>query len=357
MKILIIQQKMIGDVLTTSILFEALKAEHPDAELHYVINSHTFPVVENNPFIDQFLFITPEIEDSKSKFLTFLKAIKKEKYDAVIDVYSKFSSNLITKFSGAKIKISKKKWYTSHYYTHTFIEAKTPKTNAGLAVENRLQMLQPLCEIIPQRIKPKVYLKPQEIENAKLLLTRSKINLEQPLYMISVLGSGDNKTYPLSHMADIIDAIVEETNGQILFNYIPKQAHEAKTVYNFCKAETKQHIYFDVFGKSLREFLAITHHCTALIGNEGGAVNMAKALDVPTFTIFSPWILKEAWSMFEDNKKNVSVHLKDFQPDLFIDKKTKVLKSNQKSLYEQLSPHYFMDQLIVFLNNNISSIS
>ena len=61
MKLLIIQQKMIGDVLTTSILFKALKAEHPDAELHYVINSHTYSVVENNPFIDKVLFVTPEM--------------------------------------------------------------------------------------------------------------------------------------------------------------------------------------------------------------------------------------------------------------------------------------------------------
>ena len=145
MKILIIQQKMIGDVLTTSILFEALKAEHPDAELHYVINQHTFPVVENNPFIDKLLFVTPEMETSKSAFLAFLKVLKKENYDTVVDVYSKFSSNLMTKFSGADIKISKHKWYTSYYYTHTYKEAKQPKTNAGLAIENRLQLLKPLC--------------------------------------------------------------------------------------------------------------------------------------------------------------------------------------------------------------------
>ncbi|NRA93334.1 MAG: hypothetical protein HRU26_11730 [Psychroserpens sp.] len=113
MKLLIIQQKMIGDVLTTSILFEALKAEYPDSELHYVINSSTYAVVENNPFIDKFLKVTPEIENSRARFLTFLKGIKREQYDAVIDVYSKFSSNLMTKFSKAAVKISKFKWFHS----------------------------------------------------------------------------------------------------------------------------------------------------------------------------------------------------------------------------------------------------
>lgn len=349
MKILIIQQKMIGDVLTTSILFEALKAEHPNAELHYVINSHTFAVVEHNSFIDKFLFITPEIEDSRAKFLSFLKGIKAEAYDVVIDVYSKLSSNLMTKFSGAAIKISKYKWYTKYYYTHTFKEAIEAKTNAGLAIENRLQLLEPLLEKIPDPIRPKIYLTNREIETSQQFLSDSKINLSKPLYMISVLGSGDNKTYPLPHMAKVIDFIVTQTNGQILFNYLPKQIDEAKTVYNFCASETKKHIFFDVFGKSLREFLTITYHCTALIGNEGGAVNMAKALNVPTFTIFSPWIIKEAWNMFEDGKQNVSVHLKDFNPDIVKNSTSKELKDNYKSLYELIKPTLFFEELKHFL--------
>ncbi|WP_299335770.1 glycosyltransferase family 9 protein [uncultured Psychroserpens sp.] len=349
MKILIIQQKMIGDVLTSSILFEALKAEHPNSELHYVINSHTYPVVENNPFVDKFVFVTPEIEEKKSLFLSFLKSIKKEKYDAVIDVYSKFSSNLMTKFSGAKIKISKKKWYTSHYYTHTFKEATTPKTNAGLAIENRLQLLQPLCNSIPEKLQPKVYLTDNEIKTSKQFLIDSNIDLSKPLFMISVLGSGENKTYPLPHMADLIDTIVEETNGQIVFNYIPKQITEAKTVYNFCNKKTKSHIFFDVFGKSLRDFLSITHHCTALIGNEGGAVNMAKALNIPTFTVFSPWILKEAWNMFENNSTHVSVHLKDVKPELYEGKSIKEMKTEAFSLYETFPPELIIPKLKTYL--------
>ena len=73
MKVLIIQQKMIGDVLTTSILFEAIKNKYPDSDLHYVINSHTFPVVENNPFIDRFIFITHEIEKNKTSIFIVFK--------------------------------------------------------------------------------------------------------------------------------------------------------------------------------------------------------------------------------------------------------------------------------------------
>jgi heptosyltransferase-2 len=63
-----------------------------------------------------------------------------------------------------------------------------------------------------------------------------------------------------------------------------------------CKPATQKNVFFEVFGKSLREFMAITSHCDALIGNEGGAVNMAKALDIPTFSIFSPQIKNQILS-------------------------------------------------------------
>ena len=76
MKILVIQQKMIGDVLTSSILFEAIKLKHPEAETHYIINSHTYAVVKNNPYIDKFQFVSPEIQNNKKQLFIFSKQLK-----------------------------------------------------------------------------------------------------------------------------------------------------------------------------------------------------------------------------------------------------------------------------------------
>lgn len=339
---------MIGDVLTSSILFEALRQKFPNAQLDYLINTHTYPVVDNNPFIDNFIFFTKEEQTSKKAFLKLAKSLKKRKYNIVIDVYSKYSSNLITALSGAKIRISKQKWYTSFIYSNTIKYENTAKTNTGLAIKNRLQLLEPILNEIPQEIKPKIYLRPKEIEASKQFLSNHNIDLNNPLFMISVLGSSDNKTYPLHYMAKLIDAIVEETNAQILFNYIPTQEAQARNLFNLCRSNTKEHIFFNVFGKSLREFIAITKHCNALIGNEGGAVNMAKALNIKTFTIFSPWIDKATWSLFED-KNNVSVHLKDFKPELYI-KPEKELKKEAFTLYNKFAPELITDKLRAFLN-------
>lgn len=343
---------MIGDVLTSSILFEALRLKYPKAQLYYLINEHTYPVVQNNPFIDNFILFTPEAEKSKIKLFNLAKTIRKEKFDIVIDVYCKLSSNFITALSGAGIKISKYKWYSSFIYTNTYKEENIAKTKAGLAIENRLKLLEPLLQINQQFIKPKIYLTEQEHENSRQFLITNKIELNKRIFMINVLGSDSFKTYPLPYMAKIIDKIVEETQAQILFNYIPNQEPDALKVFNLCNVYTQKHVYFNIFGNNLREFLAITTHCNALIGNEGGAVNMAKALNIATFTIFSPWILKEAWNMFEDGKNHMSVHLKDENTELYEGKLLKDIKKKASEFYNLFLPDLIIPKLRAFLKTN-----
>ena len=344
---------MIGDVLTSSILFEALKEKYPKAQLHYLIQNHTEQVVENNPFIDKLQLFDPKEEST----FALAKRIRSERYDAVIDVYSKLNSAIVTALSRAGDRISYYKSYTVPAYTKTFSLKKNLATNAGFAIENRMLLLQGLSPDFPVELKPKIYLTAEEKSTAGKRLEAEGVSLEKPLLMISILGSSGSKTYPLKYMAQILDFIVSETKAQLLFNYIPSQLEEANELYELCSEDTRKHIHFEIFGKSLRDFIALTSHCDALIGNEGGAVNMAKALNIPTFAIFSPQIKKENWSIYEDGEQNVSVHLNDFKPELFGEIPKKELLKKAPGFYELLQPNLIFAKLKRFLENNIKNPS
>ncbi len=347
MKILVIQQKMIGDVLTSTILLEALRRKFPNAELHYLINAHTFPVVENNPFIDSFLFFDAEMEKNILKLWPLLKTIRTNNYDILVDSYSKLSSNILSFLSKAKIKISFYKKHSSFIYKHNVIRDKHTESTIGLEISNRLKLLEPL-DIKVDNIKPNIYLTENESVEGMSFLRNSRIDLDKAIFMISVLGSEANKTYPFQYMAEIIDTVVAKTNGQILFNYIPTQKTDAKEIFNLCKPKTQRQIFFNVFGKSLRQFLTITKHCTAVIGNEGGAINMAKALNIPTFAIFSPWINKNGWNMFED-ERNISIHLIEMKPSLFENIEMKSISNNSKPFYNAFTPDLILPKLKDYL--------
>lgn len=350
MKILVIQQKMIGDVLTSSIICENLKKAQPDSLVHYMAHENTIAVIENNPLIDKIVVFSGKYRQSKASFLSFLREIRKEKYDVVIDAYGKLESNLITLFSGAKQKIGWKKWYTSMIYTKLY-SAKDQTKGNELAVNDRLLLVESFLGKDQKVVKkPKIYLTAKEINDAISLLGEHGISRSRNLIMIGLLGSAYNKTYPPNYMAAVLDEICEQTSSVMLFNYLPSQKQQVRAVYDLCSEKTQKTIKLDVFADSLRGFLGILSQCSAIIGNEGGAINMAKALQIPSFSIYSPWINKEAWNLFEDDL-NQAVHLKDFEPQLYTGLTKKQQKEMALGLYQHFKPTLVKPSLLSFLDH------
>lgn len=352
MKILIIQQKMIGDVLTTSLLFEVLRNHYPDTELHYLINSYTKPVVKHNPFIDEFKLVTPEIEKSKRAFFSFLQSIRAEKYDIVIDIYSKISSSIITSFSRANKKIGENKSYLRWAYTHYAQQSSKSVNNVPIAYTNRLEFLTPLIEKIDFSIEPKIFIREEETLTITENLKKQGIALTKPITMINCLGSSKSKTYPLVYMSKILDHIVQTLpDNTILLNYIPSQVKDVEKLISLCNKNTQQSIS-RYYGPSLRGFIVLCSLCDSVIGNEGGAINIGKALGLKTFAIFSPWINEASWK-HTNTSKHSTVHLKHFNPELFNHKNNTTIKKDFSRYYKEFKPSLIIKQLSLFLDNGI----
>lgn len=351
-KILVIQQKMIGDVLVSSIICKNLALEFPGARIDYLVYDTTIPVLMHNHDEYRIIPFTAEQRNSKIALWKFIQKIRGEKYDVIIDCYSKLESWLITGFSNARKKISFDKGYLNMLYTDVVPRHRIPQTNLGLTIEQRLNLLKPLGIEHPQVLKPVLVVSEAEKAQARELLEKHHVNPELPTAMLSVLGSSDSKTYPLEYMAKVIDQIAEYTPMNLLFNYIPHQKEQAARLLSLCAAETQKYIHFDVTGNSLRDFIALMDACDFIIGNDGGAINMAKALDKPAFTIFSPVIDKLGWNSFEDGNRYISVHLKDFKPEVFENLSDKEVKIRNEQLYLDFKPELFQPLLMHFLKQN-----
>ncbi len=355
MKILVIQQKMIGDVLISSIICNNLRKAYPNSQIDYLVYASTTPVLQGNLNIDNIIIFEEKHRKSKKELLKLGLQIRAEKYDLLIDAYSKLESWILVYLSNAKQRISYEKLGRNFLYTNNIPFELAPKTNLGLAIERRLSLLNPLELSITIDPIPKLFVSEDENKEALLLFKKHHVKNDRKTVMISLLGSEKLKTYPLDYMAKVIDCIADHTDVNILFNYFPKQIEEAKAILNSCKARTKEKVYFDLLGADLRKFIAIMNQCDLIIGNDGGAINMAKALQKPSFIIFSPWIEKKIWATFEDGLHHVSVHLNDYEPEILANKTEKELKKEALSLYKHFKPSYFEDKLKTFLSKNLPS--
>jgi ADP-heptose:LPS heptosyltransferase len=355
MKILVIQQKMIGDVLISSIICNNLRKAYPKAQIDYLVYESTTPVLEGNNNIDNLILFEEKHRKSKKEFIKLTREIRANNYDLIIDDYSKLESWLIVLLSGSKQKISYKKKGRTFLYTDNIPFESFPKTNLGLAIERRLSLLEPLHLNIEIDPLPKLFVTEKENQEALTLFEKHNLKKDRKTVMISLLGSEKLKTYPLEYMAKVVDTIADNHDVNILFNYFPKQIEDAKFVLDKCKSTTQEKVYFNLLGSDLRSFIAIMNQCDVILGNDGGAINMAKALEKPSFIIFSPWIEKKIWATFEDGIHHLSVHLKDYRSDLFEHKTEKTLKKESLSLYQDFKPELFKDRIELFLNQNLST--
>lgn len=353
MKILVIQVKMIGDVLVSSLVCEQLKKQYPQAQIHYLINRNTKAIVENHPSIDRVIEFAPDYGDSLSSILRLIKRLRKTNYDLLVDVYAKPQTALVSLFSRAKRRISYRKAYNRCCYHTTVQRHRRAVTQASPAIENRLRLVVAETEL-PQAVKmPHIYLTDSEKQWAKSQL--HKINPQnQKIIMVSALGSSDNKTYPLPKMAQLLDQVIAKQPCKLLFTYLPHQQPQAKQLYQMLNPQTQNHTEWRLNDSSLRQFLAILYYCQAIIGNEGGAINMAKALGVPSFAVYAPWIEQNEWNFFEDGKQHCSVHLHNFRPELLTGSSTKQQKHQAQQLYQQFKPELFIESLLQFCSRNLN---
>ncbi len=106
-KVLIIRFSSIGDIVLTSPLLRAIKAQKPGTQIHYVTKKAYASVLQHNPHIDQLFLLDHSMKD-------LLKQLKKESYDLIIDLHKNLRSQRIKLFlrkpSVSFDKLNREKW-------------------------------------------------------------------------------------------------------------------------------------------------------------------------------------------------------------------------------------------------------
>lgn len=354
-KILVIQNKRIGDVLISSVIANNIKKVFPDSEVTYFVYEYTAGVLENNPNIDRIIAVKEKELKSYSKLIQTISKIKKEAYDIIFDPYSKLQSRLICLFSGAEFRIGLKRAHKDlkfPFYTHPISFLEHRSKNCGKAIEDRINMIASVFELKQPEYTPKIFLTKEEQNYSRI------DSLQKPVIMLGILGSTPQKSMPYEYMVEIIDYITENYHGTILFNYAPNQKEEALKVYEMC--QNKDQINLDIYEDSIRGFIKLMNKCDLLVSNEGGSVHITKALDKPTFTIYSPYVNKEHWCSFEDGNQHDSIHLLEEKPDLFSSftlEERRAIEEDPHALYKELTPEMILSKLKPFLDHHLSKFS
>lgn len=353
-KILVIQNKRIGDVLISSVIANNIKKVFPASEVTYFVYDYTVGVLEENPNIDHIIPIKESWLKKIPNLLKTINKVRKERYDIIFDPYSKFQSRIMCLFSDAKTRIGLKRAHKKlklPFYTHPISFLDVRSHVCGKAIEDRINMISSVYELPKPAYEPTIFLTDTE------RLTKTVSAVKKPIIMLGVLGSTPQKSMPYEFVAQVVDYITATYQATILFNYAPHQKPEALKIYELCAH--KEHINLDIYANSIRDFTVLMNQCTMLVANEGGSVHIAKALNKPTFTIYSPYVNKEHWSSFEDGTTHESIHLLEEKPNLFSSftlEERRRIEENPEALYQQLTPELILQKLKPYLAHHLSNV-
>ena len=138
-RILVCQQRQIGDALLAAPALELLKKRFPRADLHLFTEAKCEPLLRGNPHIDKLLLLDRREQRGLWAQLAWYRRAATARYDLVVDFQQLPRCRMLTRFSRAEVRLSfPAPWHRIGLYTHTVRPA------PGYAAATKVSLLAPL---------------------------------------------------------------------------------------------------------------------------------------------------------------------------------------------------------------------
>ncbi len=279
--ILVIKLRHIGDVLLATPVFTSLRQVYPDAKLTALINRGTEDILAHHPAIDELIIAE---KGSIGAQLHFLVVIRRKRFDCVVDLTDGDRSAWTSVVTGSSVRIgfnAEHRW-RGLLYSHVAM----PLPEDRHRVEYDLAALRPLG-LTPRPTRPTLYVSSDDDAVAEQTLRDLGADRNGSSRMLIVIQPGARyplKVWPPERFAELADRLAKAFNCRILLGGDGKERDVAESVRR--QAACKPTV---IAGRlSLLQFAALLRHCALFVGNDGGAMHIAAAVDVPVVALFGP---------------------------------------------------------------------
>jgi len=270
MKILIIKPSSFGDIIQSNPVAAALKAVHPGAEIQWLV----FKAWEET--VDLFPDVAGKIVwDRKAglkEYFRMIAAVRKEKFDVVIDLQGLARTSIIARLSGALkvISVPGTKEFGWLLVKEAFPESR--KINAVLRNMETVRFLTGKTSAPVFNLK----VPDSAVNEAKKTLEQNGIGRDDNFIVFIPGARGAAKTWPAEHYDRLAADILNTRKVKIA----------ALGGERDCRLLRNPGIK-DLCGRtSIKTLAAVLALSKAVIGGDTGPVHLAAALGVPVVAIF-----------------------------------------------------------------------
>ena len=280
--ILVIKLRYLGDVLLATPVLRAVREKFPEVRLAAAVNRGTEDILKGNPDLNEVLIV--ERGGLASQF-RFLGEIRRRRFDCVIDLTDGDRAAILTRFSGAPVRIGLNEEHRWRGLLYTTVVR--PGPSVAHRIERDLETVRPLG-IDPKAGLPVLRTSPQDDEAAARLLDEiAGEPLSGGARTLIMLHPGARywfKAWPVERFAELADRLTERGDCRIL---IGGHAQERALADDMASRVRSKPVV--LAGRTtVLHYASILKRCALFVGNDNGPMHMAAALGVPVVALFGP---------------------------------------------------------------------
>jgi heptosyltransferase I len=288
-KVLIIKPSSLGDVIHTFPVIAMLKNSLPNVEIDWVINKNIGQILD---YLDEYLDHKILFNRSEFKGINFIKesknlvgALRKNKYDCVIDLQGLLRSSTMTFLSRAKHKVGfmnpKEKISKLAYNVKIDIPV-----NIKHAIEKNIYIVSKFLEvepIVPHFIIPEIAKYKGIIQGIN---TENNIDFSKDKYLIVAPGARWNsKRWPTSFFAEVLDCMTEKSDMKFVIIGTKDEKHLADEIIRKCRKANPVSLADKT---NMIELVELLRNAELILTNDSGPMHIAAALGTVVVALFGP---------------------------------------------------------------------
>jgi lipopolysaccharide heptosyltransferase I len=271
MKILIIKPSSLGDIIQSNPTLVVLKEAYPDAAITWLVFDAFADILPLFADLDRIMVWNKK--GGMKEYLRVMGAIRKERFDLVIDLQGLARTAVLAFLSGAakKIGVPGMKELSWILVKQAFPESRGLNAAArALETVRYLTGKKPGCAFnlrIPAAIE----------EYAREILARHKATGRERVVALIPMARGSHKVWPAEHYRELVGLLIEDAPDTKIF--ILGALEDVRRI--------RHSAAIDISGRtSLQQMAGILSKCDVVIGGDTGPVHLASALGVPLIAVF-----------------------------------------------------------------------
>ncbi|MBZ0158618.1 MAG: putative lipopolysaccharide heptosyltransferase III [bacterium] len=278
-RVLVIKLRYLGDVLLSTPVLAGLRSAFPGARLSMLVNPGTEAMIVTNPHVDEVLIA--ERAGSPLRQLRFAAALRRRRFDLVLDLTDGDRAAILSRLTGAAIRVgfNREGRWRGRMYTHLVPVQKQPIS----MIRQHVMALEVLGIPVAPSL-PVLRIRPADESAVGAALAAVDILPDERFVAVHPGARWWFKSWPADRFAGLIDYIQGKLGVKVVLLGSVADQEMAGAIMDRVETGCRS-----LVGRlMLLELAGLLRQATLFVGNDNGPMHMAAAMGAPVIGLFGP---------------------------------------------------------------------